>query len=132
MKQKILYSVTLCVSGAVIASSPFIMAPAERSRTVSRNEVKESFGNHLHDVVVQSARMQSVVGKMMMQVAALQSTIAKHAGALVEDAPPFDSVSTDKLSKAHKVMATHIEEMATLVESFEKLAARVTATVRLE
>ncbi|MEI7580718.1 MAG: hypothetical protein WCJ17_02875 [bacterium] len=132
MKKILAYCLCMLLSIAIVSASPFVMAPAKRAESVSRNEVKESIGNDLHDLVTQSARIQSVVGKMMMQMAALQSTIAQQVGALVEDEPPFSTASTTKLQAAQGVMKNQIEELAQLVESFEKLATRVTKTVRLE
>jgi hypothetical protein len=120
------------LSMVIVSASQFVMAPTSRDGVLSRNEVKETVGNQLHDIVTQSARIQSVVGKMMMQMAALQSTIAQQVGALVEDEPPFSTAPTTKLQAAQGVMKTQIEELAQLVKSFEKLATRVTKTVRLE
>jgi hypothetical protein len=132
MKKIVLYGMCLSVGCVFGEGSPFVIAPARTQAGLSRNEVKEAFGNQLHDVVMQAARIQSVVGKMMMQLAALQSTIAQQAGALVEDEPPFSTLSTEKLAAAQMTMKEHIEELAQLVGSFEKIALRVTKTVRLE
>jgi len=122
----------MLLSILIVSASPFVMAPVSRDGGLSRNEVKESIGNHFHDIVTQSARIQSLVGKMMMQMAALQSAIAQQAGALIEDEPPFNTASTSKLQAAQGELKIQIADFAKLTESFETLAARVAKTVRLE
>jgi len=110
----------------------FIVAPATEAAERSRNEVKEDFGNSLHVLVDTAARVQMAAGKSMMMLAALQRSAASQAAALVEDRPPFDVASTDKLAQAQALLEAEVSGFEKILAELGDLTIRVGDVLKLE
>ncbi|MDQ5890590.1 MAG: hypothetical protein QG604_464 [Candidatus Dependentiae bacterium] len=122
----------MAASVTVVVSVPnFIVMPAETTE-VSRNEVKEEFGNSLHALVKVITQVQKAVGKTTMVFGALLEAAADQAAALVEDSEPFNTASTGKLARSSDVLQKEVEEFQKLLASIEELTIRATKTARLE
>ncbi len=120
----------LLVTSYYAMSSPF--AVTHTPTAISRNEVKEAIGTTLHTVADTAGVILSTIGRMMMQIGALQRVTVDHVSALVEDTPPFNTASTVRLQKAHSQLAHEARELQKIVAHLDQVAGRIACIVKCE
>ena len=133
MKRIVLLMLLVGSTAFVTAKSRFIAQAKKRNVAVaSRNETKESFGSSLQSIATTQASLQHQVGLFMMRSAALQQVVVRQGSNLLEDAAPFDSISTSRLSRATAQSNEKVRELQELLVQADKVNNELLSIVRLE